>query len=318
MSALETPAAILADPIPVEGAVVPLPVRGQLRLSSLAPRARLRPVLYRTLRRSSGATGGLILLLVVSAALFASWLSPGDPLAITGTPFQPAWTDHGHLLGTDSLGRDVLAGLLHGARVSLAVGVSATLLGLAIGTGIGALSGYFGGWIDACLSRLIELFQTIPSFVLLVVLVAITEPTVASVALGIGIVTWPQVARLVRAEFRALRNRDFVMAARGLGYGHGRIMLREILPNALPSLVVTGSVMLASAILMESALSFMGLSDPNRVSWGSMIGAGREFLRSDAMLTALPGAAIMLTVLGVNLLGEAYNAAANPRSEGRS
>lgn len=298
-----------------EGAVVALPVRGLIRPPSLPVGIRPRSAFRRTLRRPAGAAGGSILLLVITAAVLASWLSPGDPLAITGTPFQPVGLASGHLFGTDSLGRDVLAGLLHGARVSLAVGASATVLGLVIGTLVGSLSGYFGGWIDACLSRLVELFQTIPSFVLLVVLVAITTPTVATVALGIGVVTWPQVARLVRAEFRSLRNRDFVMAARSLGFGHVRIITREILPNALPSLVVTGSVMLASAILMESALSFMGLSDPNRVSWGSMIGAGREFLRTDAMLTALPGLAIMLTVLAVNMLGEAYNVAANPRSD---
>ena len=303
---------------PAGGAVVPLPGRNQAHLSPLPARPPRRTVFRRTLSRPAGAIGGGLLLLVVLAALCASWLSPGDPLAITGTPFLTAFSSSGHPLGTDSLGRDVFAGLLHGARVSLAVGMSATVIGLAIGTLIGALSGYFGGWTDACLSRLIELFQTIPSFVLLVVLVAITAPTVATVSLGIGIVTWPQVARLVRAEFRALKHRDFVMAARSLGFGHLRIMTREILPNALPSLVVTGSVMLASAILMESALSFMGLSDPDRVSWGSMIGAGREFLRTDAALTALPGFAIMLTVLAVNLLGEAYNAAADPRSEGRT
>jgi peptide/nickel transport system permease protein len=143
--------------------------------------------------------------------------------------------------------------------------------------------------------------------------VAIVQPSVGTESFAIAIVTWPTVARLTRAEFRSIREKDFVMAARSLGYGHLRIILSEILPSALPPIIVTASVMVASAILMESALAFMGLGDPNIVSWGSMIGSGREFLRTAWYLSALPGIAIMLTVLALNLIGDALNDALNPR-----
>ncbi len=211
------------------------------------------------------------------------------------------------------MGRDVLAGILHGARISLTVGIAATALGLSAGITIGAMAGYFGGIVDDLLVKFIEIFQTIPSFVLLVVLVAIAQPTTSTVTIAIAIVSWPTVARLTRAEFRAIREKDYVLAARSLGFGHARIIFREILPNALPPLIVTSSVMVASAILMESALSFMGLGDPNRVSWGSMIGAGRDVIRTAWYLTALPGLAIVFTVLALNLLGDGLNDALNPR-----
>lgn len=267
-------------------------------------------------RHRSAAAGAAILTFMLVLAVLAPLLFPGDPLAITGDPFVWPLADPHHLLGTDSLGRDMLAGIAHGARVSLRIGLSATALGLVLGVTVGALAGYRGGWIDAVLSRLIELFQTVPSFVLLVVLVAIAQPGTTTLSLGIAIVTWPTVARLARAEFRSLREKDFVLAARSLGYGHARIICHEILPNALPPIVVTASVMVASAILMESALSFMGLGDPNVVSWGSMIGQGREYLRSAWYISALPGFAIMGTVLSLNLIGDALNEALDPRKRG--
>jgi peptide/nickel transport system permease protein len=216
-------------------------------------------------------------------------------------------------LGTDSLGRDVAAGLVWGTRVSLLVGFSAMILGVTLGLAIGAVAGYFGGRVDAALVKLIEIFQTPPSFVLLIVLVAIAQPAIPTVIGAIALVTWPTIARIVRSEFRSLREKDFVMAARGLGYGHARIILSEILPNALPPVIVTASVLVATAILMESALSFLGLGDPNLVSWGSMIGGGRELLRTAWYLSAIPGFAIVLTVLALNLLGDALNDALNPR-----
>jgi peptide/nickel transport system permease protein len=260
--------------------------------------------------------GGIILGAIILLALLAPMLFPGDPLAITGTPFMWPGASLAHPLGTDSLGRDLLSGIAHGARVSLRIGLSATALGLVLGIAIGAPAGYRGGWIDAICSRLIEVVQTIPSFVLLVALVAIAQPSTGTLSLAIGIVSWPTVARLARAEFRSLREKDFVLAARSLGYSHTRIIFHEILPNALPPIVVTASVMVASAILMESALSFMGLGDPNVVSWGSMIGQGREYLRTAWYMSALPGLTIMLTVLALNLIGDALNHALDPRKRG--
>ncbi|MBV7522614.1 ABC transporter permease [Ensifer sp. ENS12] len=257
--------------------------------------------------------GTAFLALVIAVALLAPVLYPDDPLSMVGKPFLWPCQDPAFPLGTDSLGRDVLAGILHGSRISLFVGLVATALGLTFGVVVGAIAGYFGGWVDDLLVRLIEIFQTLPSFVLLVVLVAIVQPSATTVTLAIAVISWPTVARLTRAEFRAIREKDFVMAARSLGFGHGRIIFREILPNALPPIIVTSSVMVATAILMESALSFMGLGDPNVVSWGSMIGTGRELVRTAWYLTALPGLAIVFTVLALNLIGDGLNDALNPR-----
>jgi peptide/nickel transport system permease protein len=257
---------------------------------------------------------GVVFLTVVAlAALAAPLLFPGDPLAMVARPFIWPGVDPAYPLGTDSMGRDVLAGIVHGARISLVVGLLATAMGLTVGVVVGATGGYFGGRTDDALVRLTEIFQTMPNFVLLVVIVAIARPTALTVTVAIAIISWPTVARLTRAEFRKLRETDFVMAARSLGYGHARIIFREILPNALPPLIVTSSIMVATAILMESALSFLGLGDPNVVSWGSMIGAGRELIRTAWYLTALPGLAIVFTVLALNLIGDGLNDALNPR-----
>ncbi len=265
------------------------------------------------LRNPNAIFGLAVLGVMAAAALLAPFIFPRDPLAMVGRPFLWPGDDPGFPLGTDSMGRDVLAGLVHGARISLYVGLLATALGLGAGISIGALAGYFGGRTDRLLSRLIEIFQTLPNFVLVVVLVAIVGPSATTITVAIAIVTWPTVARLTRAEFRSLRQKEFVMAAKSLGYGHGRIIFTEILPNALPPIIVTSSVMVAGAILLESALSFMGLGDPNVVSWGSMIGAGRELIRTAWYLTVLPGLAIVTTVLALNLIGDGLNDALNPR-----
>ena len=260
------------------------------------------------------ATGFLVFVTIV--ALTAPLIYPEDPLSMVARPFLWPGQNPRFLLGSDSLGRDVAAGLVWGSRISLVIGIAAMALGVTIGIVVGATAGYFGGRIDDALVRLVEIFQTTPSFLMLVVLVAIAEPRVESITVGIALVTWPTIARLVRAEFRSLREKDFVTAARGLGYGHLRIIFIEILPNALPPIIVTSSVIVASAILMESALSFMGLGDPNRISWGSMIGASRETLRTAWYLTAIPGIAIVLTVLALNMIGDALNDALNPRLSG--
>ncbi len=272
-----------------------------------------RRALRAFLRNPAGMIPLACLLFATAMAFAAPYLYPEDPLSMVAMPFLWPGQHPAYPFGTDSLGRDVAAGIVWGTRVSLLVGVSAMAIGVSIGLTVGSIAGYFGGRVDDALVKFIEIFQTPPSFVLLVVLVAIAQPAITTVILAIALVTWPTAARLVRAEFRALREKDFVMAARGLGYGHARIILREILPNALPPLIVSASVLVATAILMESALSFLGLSDPNVVSWGSMIGAGRELLRTAWYLCAVPGVAIILTVLALNLLGDALNDALNPR-----
>jgi peptide/nickel transport system permease protein len=263
--------------------------------------------------RNRSAMVGLVLLVSIAAlALLAPLLYPEDPLSMVARPLLWPGQSLTFPLGTDSLGRDVAAGLVWGARISLAIGILAMVFGISAGLLVGSLAGYFGGRVDRLLVRLIEVFQTIPSFLLLVIVIAITQPTLLTVAGAIALVTWPTIARLVRTEFRSLRERDFVLAARSLGVTHPRIIFREILPSALPPVIATSSVLVASAILMESALSFLGLSDPNVVSWGSMIGAGREFLRTAWYLTAIPGLAIVMTVLTLNLVSDGLNDALNP------
>lgn len=266
------------------------------------------------LRNPSFVMGVLVLLAVAVAGGLAPIVYPDDPLDIVSAPVEWPGTDAAYPLGTDSLGRDIAAGLMHGARVSLLIGVTAAGIGLAIGIVVGALGGYFGGWADRGLSRLTELVQVIPSFLLVIVLVAIRQPSVRSIALAIGVASWPLVARLVRAQFRALRGAEFVQAGRALGYGTARLILGEMLPNALPPVVVTASVLVANAILTEAGLAFLGMGDPNVVSWGSMIGDGRPLLRTEWFVSAIPGGAIALTVLALNLAGDGLNDVLNPRS----
>jgi peptide/nickel transport system permease protein len=269
------------------------------------------------LRNPAAMAGSAILFVVILGALFAPVAFPGDPLDMVTRPFVWPFTNRDHLLGSDSLGRDVLAGIVHGARVSVLVGLASTALGLAVGTLVGAAAGYLGGRVDDALVRLTEIFQTFPPFLLVIVLVSIAEPSVATITLSIGIVSWPTIARLVRAEFRSLKQRDFVLAAESLGYSRLRIVFGEILPNTLAPIIVSASVMVATAILSEAALSFLGLGDPNLVSWGSMIGSGRDQLRTAAYLVVLPGSALVLAVLALNLVGDGLNDALNPRNRRR-
>jgi peptide/nickel transport system permease protein len=286
--------------------------------SAAAPAGRFTPQMRAFLRNPAGVAGLSLLVLMVLMALTASFFYPGDPLDMVAQPLLRPGQDPHFPFGTDSLGRDVAAGLVHGARISLLIGFSAMSISLLIGTLAGTVAGYFGGRLDDLLVRVTELFQTIPTFLLVIVLVAIGRPSATLISLSIGVASWPTIARLVRAEFRSLREADFVMAARSLGYSNARIIFHEILPNALPPIIVTTSVMVATAILIESALSFLGLGDPNRVSWGSMIGAGREMLRTAWYLTAFPGAMIVAAVLSLNLVGDALNDALNPRLRGVS
>ena len=275
---------------------------------------RRRGALAALVRNPSFLLGMAVLVLVAGAALLAPWLYPDNPQDMVAAPTEWPGADPAYPLGTDSLGRDIAAGLVHGARVSLLVGLAAAGIGLGIGTLVGAVGGYFGGWLDTVISRLTELVQTMPSFLLVIVLVAIGSPSIRTIVLAIGLASWPLVARLVRAQVRALRGADFVMAGRSLGYGTARLILGEILPNALPPVVVTSSVLVANAILTEAGLSFLGMGDPNLVSWGSMIGDGRPLLRTEWFVAAIPGCAIALTVLALNLAGDGLNDVLNPRS----
>ena len=263
-------------------------------------------------RNRSAVLGLVILAVVVALAASASLLFPEDPFRLVGRALS-APGENGFLLGSDTLGRDVAAGIAHGARVSLLIGLLATIVAVALGVVLGGVAGYFGGWVDDLVMRVTEMFQTIPSFLFAILLVAILKPSIASIVVAIAVVSWPAVARLVRGEFASMRNREFVQACHIVGMGDLRIMLREVLPNCLSPIIVTGSLMVATAILIESALSFLGLGDPNVISWGFQIGAGRTVLRSAWWICTFPGVAILLTVLAINLVGEGLNDALNPR-----
>ncbi|HAV44711.1 MAG: ABC transporter permease [Halomonas sp.] len=264
--------------------------------------------------QNRGALVGLvILLLMIAMAVLAPVLFPESPWRMVQRPFLPPFSQEGFLLGTDTMGRNVAAGLMHGAWVSLLIGLVSTCVALLIGVPLGAIAGYYGGLVDDALMRFTEFFQTIPNFALAIVLVAIMQPSVTSIVLAIAIVSWPPVARLVRAEFMSLRNREYVEAARLVGQSNSTIILRQILPNTLSPIIVLASLMVATAILLESALSFLGLGDPNVMSWGYMIGAARTVIRQAWWLSFFPGLAILLTVLALNLVGEGLDDALNPK-----
>ncbi|MEM5477236.1 ABC transporter permease [Pacificibacter sp. AS14] len=263
-------------------------------------------------RNRSAVMGMVILVSILLMAISAPLFFPADPFSLVGQSMSPPG-QNGFLLGSDSLGRDVAAGIAHGAKTSLLIGLLATLVAVFVGVIMGALAGYYGGLVDNLLMRTTEMFQTIPSFLFAILLVAIMKPSINSIVIAIAVVSWPAVARLVRGEFLSLRNREFVQACHTLGMGDIRIMLGEILPNCLSPIIVIGSLMVASAILIESGLAFLGLGDPNIMSWGFQIGAGRTLLRSAWWVCTFPGIAILLTVLAINLVGEGLNDALNPR-----
>lgn len=268
--------------------------------------------------RNPAAVFGVILLFgVILMAVFAGSLFPRDPLALAGRPLIWPMVNPNFPLGTDNSGRDIAAQIFHGARISLLIGCVATVIAVTIGIIIGAVAGYYGGHVDTILMRLTEAFQTLPNFLLLLLLVAVFGSTITVVTVAIGFVSWPAPARLTRSEFLSLRTREFVQAGKSLGLADWKIIFREILPNALPPVIVYASVVMALAILLESALAFLRLSDPNVASWGNLIGLGRDVLRVQWYVSAIPGVAILLTVLGVSLVGQGLNDALNPKLRNR-
>jgi peptide/nickel transport system permease protein len=273
----------------------------------------VREFLTRFARNKGAVLGAIVLIAVALLALLAPLLFPGSPWDIVGRPFQQPLQPAAPLLGTDTLGRDIAAGIAHGARVTLLLSLVSTAVALSIGVVLGAFAGYYGGVVDDAIMRFTEFFQTIPNFILLVVLVAILTPSIASIVLAIGCVSWPPLARIVRGEFLSLRSREFVQAAVVIGQSNLRIIFTQVLPNSLAPVIVSASLMVATAVLLESALSFLGLGDPNLMSWGYMIGAARTVLRQAWWMSFFPGVAIALTVLALNLVGEGLNDALNPR-----
>lgn len=269
--------------------------------------------LSRFARNRAALIGLIVIVAVIGFAVFAPVLFPRNPLRIVGRPEVWPFLTWRHPLGTDSLGRDIAAIVAHGARTTLLIGLFASLTATLIGVTVGAVAAYFGGWVDEVVMRTAELFQTIPNIIFILTIVSILGQTIENITVAVGIVTWTPIARLTRAEFLSLREREFILASKAIGVGDLRIILREILPNALPPVVILSSLVIASAILFESAISFLGLGDPNVASWGALIGDGRTLIRTSWYICAVPGLAVMVTVLALNLVGDGLNDALNPQ-----
>jgi len=260
------------------------------------------------------AISGLVLVLgLFAVALLARWLAPYDPdfidLKQVLMPPSPA-----HLLGTDTLGRDVLSRIIFGARVSLLVGFVAVGIATLIGLLVGALAGYYGGVLDQILMRLVDLMLCFPTIFLILAVIAVLGPNIWNIMAVIGLTSWMGVARLVRAEFLSLREREFVVAARALGASDARLIWRHLLPNALTPVMVSATLGVAGAILVESSLSFLGLGvQPPTPSWGNMLTMGKDNIEIAWWLSVFPGLAILVTVMSYNLLGEGIREAIDPR-----
>ena len=263
--------------------------------------------------RNYAAVGGLfVLLLIVVGSLIGPLLYPVDPFEMVWAPFSPPGQE-GFLLGTDYLGRDILSGIVHGGQVTLAIGLAAALLSVFIGVTVGALAGYYRGWVEEALMRVTEFFQVLPTLLFSMVIVALFGASLPIITFAIGIVSWTAVARVTRAEFLRLRELEYVTASRAAGAGNAGLMWLVILPNALPPIVVQAALMVGSAILFEAGLSFLGLSDPNVVSWGQIIGSNRPYILDAGWTVAIPGFAIFITVLAISLVGDGLNDALNPK-----
>lgn len=262
---------------------------------------------------NSSAIAGLVIFGLVILTTFIG------PLIYTVDPFEIVWAplsapgEEGFLLGTDYLGRDLVAGILIGGQATLAVGAAAAALTITIGITVGALAGYYRGWVDEALMRITEFFQVLPPLLLAMVLVMLFQPTLFTIAFAIGIVSWTSAARLTRAEFLRIRELEYVKAARSISSSNARIIWRVILPNAAPPLIVSAALSVGTAILFEAGLSFLGLSDANVMSWGKLIGDNRPAILAAWWPVTFPGIAIFLTVLAVSLIGDGLNDALNPK-----
>ncbi len=272
-----------------------------------------REILWQRLRRNRMAMAGAGIVLVMFVLAMAAPLIGRDPgaIEIARRLQPPSWI---YPLGTDDLGRDVLTRILYGARISLLVGFVAVGIATTIGIMLGALAGYYGRWIDTVLMRFVDIMLCFPTFFLILAVIAFLDPSIWNIMIIIGLTGWMGVARLVRAEFLSLRERDFVLAARAIGANDARIIFRHILPNALSPVLVSVTLGVAGAILTESALSFLGIGvQPPTPSWGNMLLAGKQTLGTAWWLSVFPGLAILVTVLGYNLLGEGIRDALDPR-----
>ena len=276
-------------------------------------------LLQRLARRRTALAGMLVVAAVVLAAVFAPLLSPFDPLAqdIGQRLKEPGWQDEQgrlHPLGTDHLGRDILARIIHGARIALLVGLSAVVISGALGMAVGLVAGYFGGWVDDALMRLADIQLAFPFILLAIAVIGVLGPSLGNIIIVIGVSSWVVYARVVRGEVLSIRERDFVQAAVALGSGDARILVRHVLPNAFTPWLVVATLDMARVIVIESALSFLGLGvQPPTPTWGGMLADGRVYLSTAWWLATFPGLAILVTVLGINLFGDGLRDTLDPR-----
>ncbi len=260
----------------------------------------------------AAVAGLLVLAIIIVVSLLGPFLYTVDPWEMVWSPFSPPGAK-GFLLGTDYLGRDLVAQIIHGGRATIAVGCAAALLSVLIGITFGALSGFYRGWVEEILMRITEFFQVLPTLLFSMVLVALFGASLQMITFAIGIVSWTGVARVTRAEFLKIRELEYVTASRSGGANAPTLIFRVILPNALPPIVVQAALLVGFAILFEAGLSFLGLSDPNVVSWGAMMGNNRPFILQHSFTIMYPGLAIFITVLAISLVGDGLNDALNPK-----
>ena len=268
---------------------------------------------FEMFRKNTAAVVGLVVLTIIAlGGLIGPSLYPTDPFEMVWAPFSPPG-EEGYLFGTDYLGRDLVSMLIHGARVSIAIGVSAAFITVFIGITVGALAGFYKGWVEEILMRITEFFQVLPTLLFAMVIVALFGASLPMITFAIGVVSWPAVARITRAEFLRIRELEYVAAARAGGVTNGKLIFKVILPNALPPIIVQAALMVGSAILFEAGLSFLGLTDPNVVSWGQIIGSNRQYILDASYTVTIPGVAIFVTVLAISLVGDGLNDALNPK-----
>ena len=275
-----------------------------------------REMLAMFLANRAAMVASIVLAFVVLATIFGPMLYPVDPFEMVWAPFTPPGQE-GFVLGTDYLGRDMLAALLNGGRVSLTIGLVAALMSVFIGISFGALAGFYRGLVEEVLMRITEFFQVLPTLLFSMVIVALFGASLEVVTIAIGVVSWTAVARITRAEFLRIRELEYVTASRAAGASNVTLMTRVILPNALPPIIVQAALMVGSAILFEAGLAFLGLSDPNVVRWGQIIGSNRPYILYASFTVTIPGLAIFVTVLSISLIGDGLNDALNPKLRAR-
>lgn len=269
---------------------------------------------WRLFKKNRAAVIGLVILIsFIAVALLQWYLAPKNPLQLWPDTFVTPFADPTYPLGTDDLGRDTYGMLIHGIQVSLIVGFSGVAIALAIGVVVGSLAGYYGGWIEAVLMRVVDLILILPKLLIALVIVALYGQSLWNIIVAIGITCWAPIARITYAQYLSLKERPFVEAAHAIGTKTRRIILREIMPNAAPSIIVNGSLAVGEIILLEASLSYFGLGDPNLVSLGMMLHWAQEWIYRAWWLALFPGIAIFLIVLAFNLIGDGINDALNPR-----